>query len=229
MKGCPTCNRTYADETLTYCLADGSLLSAPYDPEATQRIPPPRITNAKTEVLPSPRSEVVRPDRNPLPTYIIIALLALIVGGGIVALLRSGGKDTSTTNPPASNSSNVSTISSTSPIITPKRESETEAKPTPTDSRSTSPPTRQLPQPSAGTWFVILGSFPKNDYEQANQRLQSVRGAGYDASIIDTNNYPGLRGGLWVVVMGPYSQSYAKSLVVQMKSVRSDAYIKSGW
>ncbi len=229
MKSCPTCNRTYADETLTFCLADGSLLSAPYDSEATQRIPPLRITNAQTEILPSPHSEAVRPNRIPWPIYFIIALLALIAGGGIVALLRSGGKDTSTANPPASNSSNVSNISSTLPVSTPKRESETEAKTTPTDNRSPSPPTRQLPQPSAGTWFVILGSFPKNDYDQANKRLQSVRGLGYDASIIDTNNYHGLRGGLWAVVMGPYSQSYAKSLVVQMKSVRSDAYIKSGW
>jgi cell division septation protein DedD len=229
MKSCPTCNRTYADETLTYCLDDGSLLSAPYDPEATQRIPPPRITNAQTEALPPPHSEVARPNRNPLPTYIIIALLALIAGGGIVALLRLGVKDTSTANPPVSNSSNVSNISSTSPASIPKPGSETEANTTPTASMSTSPPIRQLPQPSTGTWFVILGSFSKNDYEQANQRLQSVRGLGYDASIIDTTNYPGLRGGLWAVVMGPYSQSSAKSLVVQMKSVRSDAYIKSGW
>lgn len=229
MKSCPTCNRTYADETLTYCLADGALLSAPYYPEATQRIPPPRITNAQTEALPQLLSDVVRSNRTPLPAYIIIALLALIAGGGIVALRRPGVKDTSTPNPPVFDSSNVSNISSTLPVSTPKQESETEAETTPTDNRSTSPPTRRIPQPSTGTWFVILGSFPKDNYEQANQRLQSVRGLGHNVSIIDTNNYPGLRGGLWAVVMGPYSQSYAKSLVVQMKSVRSDAYIKSGW
>src|SRR5262245_9617192 len=50
MKRCPSCNRTYSDESISFCLADGSLLSAPYDslgPEA-----PP------TEVLNSPRLEV---------------------------------------------------------------------------------------------------------------------------------------------------------------------------
>ena len=53
MKSCPTCNRTYADETLAFCLVDGSILSAPYDPEATQRIPPPRSTNPPpTETMP---------------------------------------------------------------------------------------------------------------------------------------------------------------------------------
>lgn len=35
MKACPQCKRTYADETLAFCLADGALLSAPYDPNAT--------------------------------------------------------------------------------------------------------------------------------------------------------------------------------------------------
>ena len=34
MKRCPTCFRTYSDEALTFCLADGSLLSAPYNTEA---------------------------------------------------------------------------------------------------------------------------------------------------------------------------------------------------
>jgi PAN domain len=55
MKACPTCNRTYADETLTFCLVDGSVLSAPYDPHQTLRIPPPRSTDpAPTEVLNPP-------------------------------------------------------------------------------------------------------------------------------------------------------------------------------
>src|ERR1041385_8335188 len=44
MKSCPTCQRTYPDDTLAFCLEDGSVLSAPYDPEQTLRIPPPRVT-----------------------------------------------------------------------------------------------------------------------------------------------------------------------------------------
>jgi len=35
MKKCPTCDRTYADDTFSFCLADGALLSASYDPDAT--------------------------------------------------------------------------------------------------------------------------------------------------------------------------------------------------
>lgn len=38
MKRCPQCDRTYADDKTTFCLADGALLSPSYDPDATQRI-----------------------------------------------------------------------------------------------------------------------------------------------------------------------------------------------
>ena len=52
MKSCPTCSRTYADETLTYCLDDGSTLSATYGHHKTERISASRNTDpAPTEVL----------------------------------------------------------------------------------------------------------------------------------------------------------------------------------
>ena len=35
VKTCLKCNRTYADESFNFCLEDGNLLSASYDPEAT--------------------------------------------------------------------------------------------------------------------------------------------------------------------------------------------------
>jgi hypothetical protein len=41
MKRCPQCNRTYADEQFAFCLADGTLLSAPYDTHATLSLPTP--------------------------------------------------------------------------------------------------------------------------------------------------------------------------------------------
>lgn len=49
MKRCPTCSRTYADESLTFCMADGSLLSAPYDAQAKIH----RSNAAPTEVMSS--------------------------------------------------------------------------------------------------------------------------------------------------------------------------------
>lgn len=39
MKTCPHCNRTYSDESFSFCLDDGSLLSASHDPKATLIMP----------------------------------------------------------------------------------------------------------------------------------------------------------------------------------------------
>jgi hypothetical protein len=64
MKSCPTCNRTFED-SFTFCLIDGAVLSAPFDPAATKRIPEARITKAPpTAVLPAHR-EVKREDLPP--------------------------------------------------------------------------------------------------------------------------------------------------------------------
>jgi hypothetical protein len=41
MKRCPQCKRTYSDDTFSFCLADGSLLSAPFDSEKTLVLQPP--------------------------------------------------------------------------------------------------------------------------------------------------------------------------------------------
>lgn len=52
MKSCPTCNRTF-ENALTFCLVDGSILSAPFD----EAPPPQRFDRdsapARTEILPS--------------------------------------------------------------------------------------------------------------------------------------------------------------------------------
>ena len=53
MKGCPTCNRTYGDDTLTFCLDDGTRLSASHDLRSTLQGPAPRVTDPpRTEILP---------------------------------------------------------------------------------------------------------------------------------------------------------------------------------
>lgn len=67
MKSCPTCNRTYPDDTLAFCLIDGSVLSAPYDPQARQQRPndPP-----PTEILHSTRPDTTPRRLQPtMPTY----------------------------------------------------------------------------------------------------------------------------------------------------------------
>jgi hypothetical protein len=65
MKRCPTCNRTYTDLSLNFCLEDGTPLTAdapPIDPNATIRYPPARETQEPppTEIY-RPQPQVVSP------------------------------------------------------------------------------------------------------------------------------------------------------------------------
>jgi uncharacterized membrane protein HdeD (DUF308 family) len=72
MKSCPTCNRTYPDDTLAFCLMDGSVLSAPYDPDHGERSR--KISGSATEVLPGserrPVSESSGDEKIPLRSTI---------------------------------------------------------------------------------------------------------------------------------------------------------------
>lgn len=90
MKRCPTCSRTYADETLSYCLADGALLSASYDPEATLVLPDIQAKNAPSEVRPHPQP--IRRSVKPHIIYAIAGLLAIFVI--IVGLMMWGRFET---------------------------------------------------------------------------------------------------------------------------------------
>lgn len=72
MKRCPTCNRTYADLSLNFCLDDGTPLTSDAAPttdlNATVRYPPPRDTSEPppTEIYrPAP---TVAPPPSPRPT-----------------------------------------------------------------------------------------------------------------------------------------------------------------
>ena len=74
MKRCPTCHRTYPDDTLAFCLVDGSILSAPYDPQETlQPRESPPSNSPLTEIMPnleSPKETAthVIPQAPPLST-----------------------------------------------------------------------------------------------------------------------------------------------------------------
>jgi uncharacterized protein len=55
MKRCPVCNRSYSDDTFSFCLADGSLLSASYDSDVTLVFPSARTSD------PSPTLRIDEP------------------------------------------------------------------------------------------------------------------------------------------------------------------------
>ena len=57
MKQCPTCQRTYSDKSISFCLEDGSLLSAPYPTQSSNApiTPPPTVVMPSSELPPLQR------------------------------------------------------------------------------------------------------------------------------------------------------------------------------
>jgi uncharacterized caspase-like protein len=85
-----------------------------------------------------------------------------------------------------------------------------------------------IPQPSGGNWFVVLGSFPHADRRKATRRLNSLQSQGIDADLIDTDDYPNLTDGYYAVVLGPYSKATAQRTLPTARQYVGDAYIKAG-
>lgn len=100
MKQCPQCNRTYADETLTFCLADGALLSAPYDSAATLILPSSSGLPFVTEPSPHKQSkpQVALHNRRFNLSHIVILVLVILLAGSAVALFYEKGKESTNSN-----------------------------------------------------------------------------------------------------------------------------------
>lgn len=153
MKSCPTCNRTYADDTLTFCLVDGAILSAPYDPQATlqmaaarQTAPPP------TQVLPAYATpgQPAQPRRSPLLPILAIAGVVLLLGAvGLYFALRP-------TTQPSSNAASSSDTPSSSSSPTPV------AKSSPTPSSLPSATSVDLSSPTA-TYTTAYNAVKNKD------------------------------------------------------------------
>lgn len=142
MKKCPICKRTYSDDTLSFCLEDGTLLSAAYDPEDTlvlgaddptvQRTNPHYKPETPTETrFAQPRETVssIR-DRSSSKTFPhliyagagLVAVLAIV--GGMVWMNgsnRATGNESSTGAPPPTNTNVASRV--TTPIPIPRQTS----------------------------------------------------------------------------------------------------------
>ncbi len=79
-------------------------------------------------------------------------------------------------------------------------------------------------------WFVILGSYPKARLNEAKKRKDKLQNYGYvGIYIADTDDYPNLRNGLYIVTLGPLQKKDAKRFKNELATYVSDAYIKSGW
>ncbi|MFN0278725.1 MAG: hypothetical protein ACKVRN_08990 [Pyrinomonadaceae bacterium] len=247
MKECPLCKQVYADDTLNFCLSDGTgLARMPYVSDETIAIDRSAAAAEETLVLKPPYStqpteikqteQLVSNGVNPLFAYFLIGFLALLLGGGLIFWLMSGVQNLPANEPRPSNISNSqapdlnTNLKAQQDALEQERQKLADERRRLDASKTQNPPSTERP-PAAlgGTWFIVLGSFPKAQSERANLRLKYVQGLGIEASIVDTDNYPGFRGSLYAVVVGPFSKNDARSRLASMKRAVPDAYAKSGY
>ena len=121
-KHCPTCNRIYTDESLSFCLDDGAFLVAPVtageDPQKTLRFDEPRNTAAMPGQFPS--SSVTLPSarkKSVWPWILAGVVMLLVVSLGIGTLIFIALNDKSSTSSSGGSNSNQSNFNL--PTITP--------------------------------------------------------------------------------------------------------------
>lgn len=119
MKNCPSCNRTYADETLSFCLVDGAVLSAPYDLEAGEQEIPTVIR---------PVSLLSKPKTNwhyfAVPA--VVLLLFAIIGGSYLFSEKSENAETNA-NPKTPPSVNANSLAVATPSASPNKVDDSKA------------------------------------------------------------------------------------------------------
>lgn len=151
MKACPTCKRTYADETLRFCLDDGSVLTSLDDQNATLQLPVPPPTQPPVRP-PQPSTMVAvqqpnlysrgkqqRPEekqgtRLAVVIGIVLAAVGLVGAGMLLSFIwfGRGGPEVSQANTSVSNSNSTpDEKSDPTPAESPTVKPSPKIKPTP--------------------------------------------------------------------------------------------------
>ncbi|MDX6530609.1 MAG: hypothetical protein QOH41_2899, partial [Blastocatellia bacterium] len=163
MKTCPTCRKTYEDDSLVFCLDDGSRLvreAAASDPNATWNLPPPGPTVASPRpTQPTAQSTITsRPEqfqkqarsddtggesRSSVLPWVFAIVLVLAASGVLIAwfMTRGGSADVSGKYPVSTPVPSI--IAPPSPLATP----ETKRSPTPDEKPSATPARAPTPAP----------------------------------------------------------------------------------
>lgn len=124
MKVCPICNRSYADESLIFCLDDGATLGVPHDANQTLRLPNPRDTDSsrtrppqQSTILavqpnlyaqkPQPQTEEKKATKSGLVIAIALACIGLVAAAFLAGLFWSKRDSSKVTQPNSNVVSNV--------------------------------------------------------------------------------------------------------------------------
>lgn len=90
LKQCPKCSRAYTDDTLAFCLDDGSALVVGYDAQATIRIPAGRATDVPQSPVSPAQPYPIQKRKSRQHIYVLLTLILLVALGGVVTLFIFG-------------------------------------------------------------------------------------------------------------------------------------------
>jgi hypothetical protein len=107
MKSCPKCSRTYAN-SLSFCVEDGTTLSAPFDSNPTLVIPITESAPSLTRDETHRQATVIRQSSSPRFLYAVILILLVLITAIAVALFYERSK-------PASSPINVKATEASAP------------------------------------------------------------------------------------------------------------------
>lgn len=171
MKICPTCRKTYEDESLVFCLDDGSRLTregSAFDSNATWNLPPPGPTAASPRpAIPTAQSTITSrpeqfqklgPDGNRIVSrtsalpWVFAIVLVLAAAGVLIAWFMTRGGSDNTTSRYLSATPGPGAMASPSPVAQTETSSaaSTNDRPTATPNR----PAKETDKPPAPTPLV---------------------------------------------------------------------------
>lgn len=223
MKRCPQCHTIYSDDTQLYCLSDGTPLepNKGYDSEATLvgNMPPTVFPTIPSPQYTPPPIQQAPPKRSQLAPLLAMLAAGIIIGLLITYILLRPATSTSTQltqNQPGS-----------APTLNTAQTKPREAVTKPSPARAPTPATGSATSQDI-RWFVVLGTFASDDRAGANAHLEQMKSEGFrDAYIVDTNSYSNFTPDRLAVVLGPYSESEARRVGAQVRSLTPT--IKPGW
>ena len=179
MKTCPACRRTYEDESLVFCLDDGSRLvreGGAFDTNATWNLPPPGPTVASPRPTPPTAQSTITAPPEPFPRtppsdvsdrgesrrgimpWVFAIVLVLAASGVLMAWLmtRGRGDDVSSKSPTPA----PTIIHSPSPVAT----AAPDKSPTPVErvTATPKPPSQPTPTPRPKPAFAMLNNISFN-------------------------------------------------------------------
>jgi Caspase domain len=108
----------------------------------------------------------------------------------------------------------------------PQKQASLFVQPEPPVEKKPKPPVRRSSTSFDMPWGVFLGSFPHAQASKARQRLKAARNRGFDAVMIDTDDYGRLAPGLYAVVMPADSRGSALSIADDLREQFPDVFAK---